>query len=113
MEEWSCHFAAAIIDQLQFVEYQSFTIRCCAHVITVMSSRQIIQQFLDKFFEKCLEDSLDVSDLLVFIEFAATKHLELVLNKLESLYNTAVVKKNKFLNFIPISRSCLLLEKCY
>ena len=100
MEEWSCHFAAAIIDQLQFVEYQSFTIRCCAHVITVMSSRQIIQQFLDKFFEKCLEDSLDVSDLLVFIEFAATKHLELVLNKLESLYNTAVVKKNKFLNFI-------------
>ena len=100
MEEWSCQLVSALVEQLELREYQSFTVLCCGHVVTVLASRQVLQEILDLFFDKCLEDAMEVEDLLAVVQLAATKHFELVLNKLESVYNNSATKKNKFLTFI-------------
>ena len=81
-------------------EYQVFTVTCTAHLVTILASRQVIQEILDLLFDKCLEDSLELGELRVLVRFAATKHLELILNKLETLANNSATKKNKFLKFI-------------
>ena len=100
MEEWSCQFVSALVEQLEMTEYQVFTVTCTAHLVTILSSRQVIQEILDLMFDKCLEDSLELGELRVLVRFAAIKHLELILNKLETLANSSATKKNKFLKFI-------------
>ena len=100
MEEWSCQFVSALVEQLEMSEYQVFTVTCTAHLVTILASRQVIQEILDLLFDKCLEDSLELGELRVLVRFAATKHLELILNKLETLANNSATKKNKFLKFI-------------
>ena len=100
MEEWSCQFVSALVEQLEMSEYQVFTVTCTAHLVTILASRQVIQEILDLLFDKCLEDSLELGELRVLVRFAATKHLELILNKLETLANNSTTKKNKFLKFI-------------
>ena len=91
---------SALVEQLEMTEYQVFTVTCTAHLVTILSSRQVIQEILDLMFDKCLEDSLELGELRVLVRFAAIKHLELILNKLETLSNNSATKKNKFLKFI-------------
>ena len=91
---------SALVEQLEMEKHQVFTVTCTAHLVTILSSRQVIQEILDLLFDKCLEESLELSELRVMVKFAATKHFELVLNKLETLSNSSATKKNKFLKFI-------------
>ena len=91
---------SALVEQLEMSEYQVFTVTCTAHLVTILASRQVIQEILDLLFDKCLEDSLELSELRVLVKFAATKHFELILNKLETLASSSATKKNKFLKFI-------------
>ena len=100
MEEWSCQFVSALVEQLEMTEYQVFTVTCTAHLVTILASRQVIQEILDLMFDKCLEDSLGLTELRVLVKFAASKHFELILNKLETLASNSATKKNKFLKFI-------------
>ena len=65
MEEWSCQFVSALVEQLEMTEYQVFTVTCTAHLVTILSSRQVIQEILDLMFDKCLEDSLELGELRV------------------------------------------------
>lgn len=119
MEEWSCQFVTALVDQLEFQDHQSFTVQCCAHVMTVLSTRQVLEQLLDLFFSKCFEEAIEAKELLNVIQLASTKHFELVLKKLETLYVQSLAKKNKFLKFIKEKlnddrkhRETVLMFKC-
>ena len=68
--------------------------------MTHISSRQVLQQHFDLFFERCLDNNIQIEDLNTVIELCSGKHFELILNKLENIYNGSIGKKNKFLNFI-------------
>ena len=119
MEEWSCHFLDAVVDQLELDENKSFIVRSSAHIMTIISSRQAIQDKLEMFLNKAMEDTIDISDVRVLIKILSSKHFELVLNKLENMYNSSVSKKNKFLTFIKEklnedkkSKETILLFSC-
>ena len=100
MEEWSCKFITALMEQLHLEETLAFTISCCAHILTIISSRKIVQDLIDLFYEKCLEGTIELENLLSVIQLVSTKHFELVLNKVESVYNTNVPKKSNLFSFI-------------
>ena len=100
MEEWSCQFITALMEQLQLEEMAGFTISCCAHILTIISSRKMVQDLIDLFYDKCLEGTVQTPDLLSVIQLVSTKHFELVLNKLESEYSNSVQKKNNLFSFI-------------
>ena len=100
MEEWSCQFIEALMEQLQLEGTTAFTISCCAHILTIISSRKIVQDLIDLFYDKCLEGTIQTSDLLSVIQLVSTKHFELVLNKLESEYSSSVQKKSNLFSFI-------------
>ena len=100
MEEWSCQFIEALMEQLQLEGTTAFTISCCAHILTIISSRKIVQDLIDLFYDKCLEGTIQTSDLLSVIQLVSTKHFEMVLNKLESEYSSSVQKKNNLFSFI-------------
>ena len=42
MEEWSCQFVTVLMEQLHLASSLAFTISCCAHVLNIISSRQIV-----------------------------------------------------------------------
>ena len=100
MEEWSCQFITALMEQLHLESSLAFTISCCAHILTIISSRQIVQDLIDLFYEKCLDGAIEVSDLLSVIQLVSTRHFELVLNKVESVYHNNVPKKGNLFSFI-------------
>ena len=104
MEEWNCQMVSAIVDQFQFYENyskeKSFAIHCVAHVLTLVGNRQVVQDNLDLLFTECIDGNINDEDCSAAFGIISGRHLELVLNKLETLYNNQVQKKTNIFAFL-------------
>jgi len=98
MEEWSCGVAVALVNQLPMYEpmspEKSFAIRCVGHVLTLVTNKQVVLDNLSAMFVAAVDCRQHAHSCAVGFGVTSSKHLELVLAKIDTLYKASVTKKS-------------------
>lgn len=98
MEEWSCGVATALVNQLPMYEAQSeeksFAIRCVGHVLTLVTNKQVVLDNLSAIFLSAIESRHHASSCAVAFGITSSKHLDLVMAKIDTLYKGQIQKKS-------------------